>query len=350
MKAIYSIPILSLLLLTACSKTVSEVDMEPEEVVFRVADYATVTKADPVSLDGNTAFGVFAYHHYPAWSALSDLSVFMGNVSVSHRTSPDAWAPALIYYWPKTGMLSFAGYAPYMASGVSYSKTDGICFTDYVQTPTPGSGNQVSLLYSDEAASKDLTYDNGHGHQYGHDGVPMLFHHALSKLNFKIRYSEDGLNDAQKAFFQGTKIKSLKLYNINYKGSFKSTGASWTLAQGADALVVSSADPAVLLSLTTSAVTEAEDVLVASDYFVLPQPIIGDANLEIEYYILPDETNPIRAQLSLRTDQVTSWIIGTDYTYTLLIKPTLDKPILFAPKYKNWDKIDVTPVLPVEPQ
>ncbi len=354
------------LAMSSCSESI--LDEQPDQAItFQVANYMS-TKADPTNLDGNPDFSATAYFHESAWASATEYSTYMNGVTISHQSSPDCWAPASTYYWPKTGLLSFWGYSPSTGVSATYDKSTGITFWDFTVVTDPSStiasGNKVNLMYSDEDESKDLTEGAAMGRTetYGHSGVPMIFHHALAKLKFNIVYkevyynaatrAETSLNSAQKAFFTGAKVKSLKIYNLSYKGSFQSSTGTWTPTTDrlvyADAKTLNSTETAIPDAPTSQDAGAA--VTYVDDYFVLPQSITGatgdDTNIEIEYYILPQSSSTpqtVKAKLSLKTSTLTAWTMNNIYEYTLVLTP-VGQPILFDPKVVDWNTVTATSI------
>lgn len=364
---LYLLSLGTALMLFSCAE--NTMDEQADQVItFQVANYLSTRDDCAIpTLEGNTTFSATAYFHEGAWADAGITNVYMNDVTVSHQTSPaDRWAPADTYYWPKTGKLSFWGYSPAGGAAATFDKTNGVVFTDFTveTTPsaTPASGNKVNLMYSNEDASKNLVASDYSKTTYAHTGVPMLFHHALAKLNFRIVYkevyydavgkTETPLNAAQKAFFTGAKVKSLKIYNLNYKGTFHSTPGTWTLTD--DRLAYASKKT---LNETETQIGDApadadagQPVTYATDYFVMPQTITGagddDTNIEIEYYILPQSSSTpetITAKMTLKTNDITSWSKNNIYTYTLVLTP-VGQPILFDPSVETWDTVTAAPI------
>ena len=324
MKKYFFLAAAALVAMCACTKTiVNEAPEVDQEITFRAATYSPATKATTDGSNaflqtGNTSFGVYAYYNTVDWNSESAvLNVYMNNVEISHGGTDDNddWAPAAKYYWPKTGKLTFVGWAPY-ANTPTYSKADGYTWTNYAVTPAPGDANKVDLMYADVAADKTANESI-----YGHTGVPMLFRHALAKLNFQLEYDMTGLTDDQKGFFE-VQVTDITLKTLGNTATY--TQEAWdTPSASADQELASTSN-----KLTSTSATQTDYV---ENYFIIPQTPV---KLVVNYKINDIACNAVT--LDLKTDSITAWAKNAVYTYNLKISPISDTPITFDPAVFEW--------------
>lgn len=330
MKKYIIISLAALCAMCACTK------VEPNEVndaiTFQAAPYSAATKATtgegtPLFLaTGNDDFGVYAYYNVEKGFASID-NAYMNGVQVSHAgaTTADDWAPATDYYWPKTGYLTFVGWAPY-AQTATYDQTNGIQWTNWTITTTRnttaalGTGNQIDLLYTEVDSDTQDLQSNPATSKYGHKGVPMLFHHALAKLNFTVEYDMSALTDAQKPMFN-VEITDITLEALGNKASF--ANKVWgTPAASADLKLAEASE-----NLTSESPIQ-DDYVV--DYFIIPQTPV---KLVVNYKI--NDVACQAVELDLKTTAISDWLENHVYTYNLKISPVGEK-ITFDPSVAAW--------------
>lgn len=147
----------------------------------------------------------------------------------------DYWAPTTTYLWPKAGYLHFHAMSPaaFGTGTLAHSWANGITITNYV-APVYTDGTaagltadavQNDLMYSDFEFDKQRasytqtgptvgTYDDEDDSGiYAHDGVNLLFRHALSLVQFKVKTAENYTATTQKHRFFVKKIEILTAYN-----------------------------------------------------------------------------------------------------------------------------------------
>ncbi len=160
----------------------------------------------------------------------------------------DYWAPTTAYFWPKTGYLHFHAMSPavFGSGTLAHAWASGISITGYVApvyTDAPAAGltadaSQIDLMYSDFEFDKQRSqytvgqYDDdetdGGTHAqdgvYAHDGVNLLFRHALSLVQFKVKTKADYYTTpTHKHRFFVRKIEVLNAYNTgNFSENRKS--------------------------------------------------------------------------------------------------------------------------------
>ena len=389
-------------MLAACTKGETVYEENGSEIGFRpVAGASTKAPvygpqggADGVTYDQNEAFGVFAYHKVLASGAASaawtDFAADAGRMNTyidggrfAYDAANSAWAGQKAdggdnpYYWPKTGVLAFAGYSPWGITGTvavdvttaaQSPKLTVSGFTQGTYTCTTGTtpvNNTVDLMWfdADDQNAVNLTGSAATS------SVAVWFRHACSWIDFNLSPAAD----ADKGKF---KILRVTLKNVYTKGSFDSgkcaetvtndKSVPWTAygfssaASGKEDIVLYDVDAGVFLG-TPAAQTSAAavDELQLNGLIAIPQDmeaVAADAgagteakdptSLEIVYqqYTVADGQTPNQETISFRltgsdtvgTDPITdhgSWLYGRHYTYNITFGL---QEILISPSVIDW--------------
>ena len=394
MKKYFVLAVAALVALTACTKMeVSNTPSASQKISFEVANYMNQTKADETSLvtEGYETFTTNAWYHSPN----DGTQYFMKNVAINWKSAVPEWAPAIDYFWPKTGYVNFYSYAGSQAPTAYYSGTSG--------NETEGTlvyENKV-IAYNDNILVADAAYGyNANVSTYHKDnasitGVPTLFRHYLSKLAFNVklattegkktatnRYEVDVLDAYVKVLNKGT----LTLSNAdpvssrdvtsdatntrawsntnNSKPDVAWVGAEWNETSGSETVekiqVVAAASatecrdmiaPATLhLALDATVQTETGNALILlKERTVMPQSLGDNVVFYIQYRVRTyhnDETDPYSVETltfgptkltTLVNDAIIDWNKNTKYTYNVIIDPVATK-ITFDPAVEKWNQ------------
>lgn len=103
------------------------------------------------------------------------------NQKVTYSTTESKWTYSPLKFWPTNGKIDFLAYAPY----------------DQSITLTDGSKINNFTVDEDIAKQKDLLWTNDMNHQIpanitsAKEKVKFQFHHALSRLGYKVTLSGD---------------------------------------------------------------------------------------------------------------------------------------------------------------
>ena len=353
--------------LTSCVKSeVGDLDAAQKEITYEVAKYKASTRAT-VAFPTDIPFGTYAY--YQTHENPGVHSIFIDNAEIIYKVAGGNgyWAAnGETYYWPVKGHLDFISYAPYN-SDVTSPAVPKISDDDAQQTLkydgfVVDASQPVDLLYSDKAMQQ--TANTVH---YGFTGVPTLFHHALAKLNFKVKAFR--MNNAEESPEAVTNwsitVKKITLLNVYNTGSLTlkttnvhdagSTTVQWTNANPIDGYDVWSNTSATISKewacdqvLTTAAATYGRGTQdVAENYFVLPQDLVdGVQQVQVDYAITTkapggqEGTTDYSAVKNLVDfPAVPAWEQGKNITYTIEIDPAGDE-IHFAPAVVDWENVD----------
>jgi hypothetical protein len=202
---------------------------------------------------------------------------------------------------------------------------------------------------------------------YGFTGVPTLFHHALAKLNFKVKaFRINNADESPKAVTSWTVVvKKITINGIYDEGNLTMKtanvhNAGATTVQWENTITAVPYNVWSNSSSQTSKVWECNQTLttearhygagtadVAENYFVLPQAMSADIqNITIEYAITtkaPEGQEGVKEYSATKSfsefPAVPAWEQGKNITYTIDIDPVGDE-IHFAPAIVDWENVD----------
>lgn len=259
MKKFYFLAVIALVAGAGCVKQVPDATLDKDVAIsFSPVSQRVGTKANVYGEQNATytAGAPGAYESFAAWayytgeasattnpqtnSTASAGSAFFGTGSagdvcnhVGGDTGKDYWAPATTYYWPRAGYLHFHAMSPavFGTGTLAHSWASGISITGYVAPQytddtavEPTADNQIDLMYSDfifdqqrssytQTGNTVGTYDDEADATYQHDGVNVLFRHALSLVQFKVKTAADYGSGTHQHEFYVRKIEVLNAYN-----------------------------------------------------------------------------------------------------------------------------------------
>ena len=311
-------------------------------------------------------FRVYAVQHignFQGWTA-TGTQLYLKNLEVSYNPSIDGttkggWAPSYPVYWPKTknAKLTFAAYSPSEASqfNPTYSGS-GLSLTDF--TPKPTVAEQYDLMYSSRsynriASTNKLTSGTGHTTS-SYDGVDILFHHALSSINFKAKtaanYSDTEIK-IQKITINNayTKADFSENISVETETGFASSPAwsnfqtptDYVVFHGETSKLTTSATdllgyPALLIpqKLDGSDATTPQEIKVTVNYTIK----VGDGEAVDQTGVVSFKDGNNGSYFTDGTNAIEAWEMGKRYTYTISIG--LNNIIYFSPEVDSWDNIN----------
>ena len=258
MKKFYFLAVIALVAGVSCAKQVPDATQDKDVAIsFSPVSQRVGTKANVYGEQNATytAGAPGAYESFAAWANYTAAvhgttnpqtagSVFFGaddaGVQCGHATAvggdgTDYWAPATTYYWPRAGYLHFHAMSPAVfgtgtlahswASGISIDDYVAPVYTDAAATGVTADATQIDLMYSDfifdqqrssytQTGNTVGTYDDDDDSGiYKHDGVNVLFRHALSLVQFKVKTAADYGSGTHQHQFYVRKIEVLNAYN-----------------------------------------------------------------------------------------------------------------------------------------
>lgn len=314
--------------LVACTKTSVSYE-QTGEIGFAPVVRKNSTKA---AVEG-TAFpnqSIKVYGYYD--NSMSEGSPYKGGnfaveylpgVEFTKKTDGSTWTgKEHSYYWPKTGSLLFAGYAPADFAGVTHDLATNKFSVDEFNQP-------------DFSATTDLLYA-GYDKSVLRGPVAMAFSHALSWVTVK----------AKAAAADQIKITNIKFVGLAAK-AFSAGLPAWTVSGTKDQLNV--------FAPTSAFAVPAAETLVESNEncgLVFPQALENAAEIVVSY-----EMNNGAGQwfaqapfvqklnsLKSGTDTINKWEAGKHYTYiinfsTIAGGPDSSNEITIAPTVNDWTPV-----------
>lgn len=335
--------------LAACSKNevVPAVSGENVEISYKVAPR---TKADPQTFDTNNKFASWAYY-LPSGKNWSDnwegvrenAKPYIGEEHVGSTISykGGVWKDQTTsYYWPKGGSLTFFAYSLnsntlsdqdshdfffYCENGKdAYGITGTIDLTNHTNTDF-----LVADIASDQTSNKEI---------YNFNGVPTLFKHKLSRIQFAVKKKEE-YKDAT------ITLNSIRFNNVAHAGYYcqfnKEDGKNtftndyWNEVGTPSSIVYTTTDFVVKSSTDYVPVKETNE----THYIYIPQDFSTNtaANIEVKYTISHKVGNKDFKQVCTKTLNVNNifdkWEVGKRYTFNLIF--SLDE-IKWAPAVGDW--------------
>lgn len=340
--------------LASCTKIETDAPENTGNAInFKAVNYKAQTTKAAGPIAGTTykttdpIFGVFGFYlpGTKTWADnKADAQEFMGTASaalpVSYLSAKSTWGTADTYFWPFTGSVSFAAYTPYYANAAatgetgtaitaSFDKDNGITFSDF--SPATAAADQVDLMYSAVVADQvDNTEAGATGNESAYKGVPIVFNHALSQIQFNVGLAEEYGN----GFEMTIKKLSVALYN---EGDFTAKDG-WTLPTSITAVsdtteytpIASSAFPYQLVYGDQGKLTSLTPMLV------IPQAPLS--KIVITYTLKSNANAPVledTIELNLSEAADFKLVAGKKYVYDITFGPRV---IYFAPHIAtDWD-------------
>lgn len=288
----------------------------------------------------NEHFTVFAKHYNDVYTDWASGQWYIGGadggVEVEYNGTLSGWAPnGKSYYWPKNGSLTFYAYSPADFTTWKPVIADEQMTASAVEIPTDA--HNVDLLYSklakDKQANDDKTGNNGSAE---YKGVELIFKHALSSIQFKVKTAED-YTDATIV------LNKIELTNVNTKGDFvleniapdSDVAPKWTATTPGNYVAFNATQ-----NVDSTTATAVENTTGDNAMILLPQAL-DDVVAKVTYTLNGFEFN---TEIGLGTltygDQENAeWLPGTRYIYTITF--SLNK-IYFDPSVIDWNEVIVT--------
>lgn len=331
MKKVFAI-VLGASAMIACTKT--SVSYEPTgEIALAPVASVNMTKAavEGAAMPDDWHLKVFGYYD-PEATKIPDAGIgnsfstpYLNGAEFSKNGEVWAGTPNP-YYWPKTGSILFAAYAPFdFATALTHDRaTNVFTLTDYVQ---PALSDTKDLLYScyTTPATKGT--------------VAMVFRHALAWVTFELGTSDENVFKVQKITIEKAASKGSATLGTATEGN---DNRVWTVSEKKDLQVFSGDDD-------LKSMTEIADAKKCG--LVIPAELGDDVVLKIEYTMAYGATTPVSqvfsTQLNLCEDKnnqkINVWKAGMHYTYRLNFGRD---EIKIAPKVEDWvdtniDNIDL---------
>ena len=119
------------------------------------------------------------------------------------------------YYWPSEGTLEFFGYANSKPADHANQVTHSALTKAFTVTPDADAQYQTDLIVAcTTGKSKTGTYNSS---QYGKDGVPLNFRHAMTKVTIQLKNSSTDFHFT---------VGNVVLGNVYTTGTYTFTGST----------------------------------------------------------------------------------------------------------------------------
>ncbi|MBO5634368.1 MAG: fimbrillin family protein [Bacteroidales bacterium] len=331
------------------------------QIAFQTASYATRVGIEGTVFPTSESFGVYA------WAEGTIGDYFMDNERISYNSVDGVWRPSTTYYWPKNTTIDFEGFYPYGLSGVKVA-ADKITYSGY-----DVEAGQQDVMYS----SKSVGYgDNPDGSGQGIDGsngVPIIFHHALSKVTVMAQLAFDRMEEEDGTVYEW----ELVVNKATIHDFYKKGGAEFTLASEPSVGIVEWNKPldldsnrvwtndGALTSMSASdpvTIKTEEASVIIPEFFTLPQALdsLGHRQTVSVEFTLKTKRNGVEflsenltKSARLYLEEIPAWEINHKIIYTLLFSPVELGPggrpsvITFDPAVDDWEVINASTVINV---
>lgn len=335
----------------ACTKIVSDDAAPAKRVTFFAANYVPQTKAGEVSFlneftDHSTAhFNCKGFLHAEGVSTTQDFFGANGETITWNATKKE-WAPSHDYYWPK-GASSYINFVSWYDTGVGPTTATETTL-EWANRPI-GTGDNI--MYADEAWRFKENNDSAtYGLDGVQEGVPTLFHHALSQIKIQARASKVTNSTANWTIT----LKEIKVKDIYNQGTLTLTNTDPNTEKTPKAWTGDWAVSGTKGNLTPAnlALTDTNQDLLANQS-VLPQALSGIA-LEFKLEIVTTYSSTVSnteiitksipfyaASGEAFSNTISNWEQNKKYIYTLVVEPS-EKRVLFDPAVEtDWVTVTV---------
>lgn len=280
-------------------------------------------------------FGVFGKYAPTGGGQASNL---FDNQKVTYSTSTtpteSKWTYSPLKFWPSDGHIDFLAYAPY----------------DQSITLTDGSKINNFTVDEDIAKQKDLLWTNDMNHQIpanitsAKEKVKFQFHHALSRLGYKVTLSGDYSSSG--ATFTVNKITLAGSPDGKTKKAFYKTGTIDLAKTDSKENLSKTNTPTGLWTATTSADNKQNFDLVSSDQTLNQAGIKSGDNY---LFVIPQDFS----QTKIEGHDVDELYVIVEYTIdyggeTGSVKNTVYKQIKKHFLQGNAYMLNLTLGLPIE--
>lgn len=352
MKKYFFLAVAAIMTIAACSK--NEIDNPTNNKGREISYNAVAAKNATKSIINTTfyaptdpAFGIWGLYQADDWSTNHSANVWIGasasaatqityGLDAQSTANSEAWRNrTTVDYWPLTGSLVFMGYSPYanVSSKASIAVTDNKATLTVANFQTTTGSWVDDLMWSDavEATSNTTNYDADGTDATTYNGVPVVFHHALSQIAIYAKTDKDYA--AQDYTFTITALSVTVDDNATLTVADDLTNAptvTWTEpATDATRTVLNAASPA----LTTSFVKQGDSFLVIPQTLTAAQDIIT-VTYQVEHnHVVSTATKTINLTAG---DSVALTAFAKNTKYNLNLVFSIDE-IKYSPDVVDWE-------------
>ena len=333
--------------LAACTKN----EVKPVNVDQEIT-YQTISTKAAEPMNENNHFISYAYflEKGKKWDNDNDrngASAYISAADISYDSQTKCWKAASPYYWPKQGSLTFFAWSTNNASPSltpnkpTCSIEKGIEVSSYDIT----ANKNVDFLVAEIV--KDQTQNTSPVANTTATGVPTVFKHTLSKLEFQVQTVDNtGAGKDYSSEKIKFNVKSITLKSVKNKRAYAQTWNTGTSASSHIWSDIEETTEHIPVTVFSGDVNVTKDATpLDPDYkIVIPQTFdssdLTEDLLEIKYNITTSYTTPSVVESVTQTVKLSDvypdgWEVNK--LYTLLIKLSVNE-IYWAPTVENWDK------------
>ena len=344
--------------LAACAKNeVIPVNSgENQEITFNVAPK---TKADPQTdaFDTRNVFASWAYYlpngttgavtnWSDKWAVRQGAKPYISGSVISWNNG--VWKNATTsYYWPKDGALTFFAYSLNKNNlDLTHSRGSSYPIECHNAEGSYGINATIDLIENknlDLLVAEIATDKTKNEAIYNLNGVPTLFKHKFSRVQFAVKKKEN-CKDAT------ITLNSIKFNNVAHSGhycQYNKIGETFVKdyckeADGRETMTYTTSNFEVASSSVFDPVTETTE----TDYIYFPQDFknVTDptkiATIEVKYTVKFSENIKEEYTKTLNVKEIfDSWEVGKKYTFNLIF--SLNE-ITWDPAVQDWEDVTNT--------
>ena len=313
---------------SACSKTVLTNAERSHQVSFQTI--AGINTKAPSPIVG-TVFPQSETFSTYAWAEGTVGDYFMDNITVAYYADEALWkAQGETFYWPKNSTVDFVSYYPTGLAGITVEKNKITYSGIDVNTL------QQDIMYADKAAGFSDNVDLIDDSVSGFTGVPTIFRHAITKVNFKVALTYTHKEEADGTVTDWTvTVNSAKLSGIYTKGSCELNLASTPTTgiigweKPANNVWTPEGTPSDINGTLSGSIVPGTLYSAIDTLFVMPQALTaGQQKVTLNVTVKTkrngadflNETFDVSANIHLA--DIPAWEINHIYTYILRFGPT----------------------------
>lgn len=370
----FIIAVAALAALAAC-KEITIDEAPARKIAFEVASYVPQTRAslgsgsslwDEFSADGSVtpSFYTWAYFYPAEGSAQTYMNKVQINPNATSKAATSEWAPAIDYFWPRTGYIDFFSFTSVrdLSSQVSWG-TNGSAFSlGTAASPVVVEGTDNIMLADACYYAKNATDDTiTQAGEASPTGVPTLFRHLLCKVEFNVKLVDNGT--AHTGTNYQVDIVSGSVTNITTNGyinaitpeaksgadlqikSWNTSGAQrWSEASSPATEAPAFTATSSPLAMESGVNKESSEAGLIAMRAFRPQAITDASVINLKYTVRAyhdGETNPYFTEtvtidpVKLNTAGLSAWNMNDKIVYTIKINPVTNR-ITFDPAVETW--------------
>lgn len=169
--------------------------------------------------------------------------------------------------------------------------------------------------------------------------VVLEFNHILSKINFNVKKHSENSEDTIKV----TKISIGKIYTSGVY-TLSATDETWIFRTAEDATIKDTTTTLVFSSFDNPSIEVVGTDVLPNGFLVIPQTIRANTiDVVINYtYKAEGDTDTEEKTATAKLPASTSWLVGKNYVYNLLLSATTNNIYFSTPTISDWGQTQAT--------